>query len=431
MSCRPLVERDAAVLWHPYTQHGVALSPLPVASARGSYLTLEDGREILDAISSWWVNLHGHAEPSIAAAIARQAASLEQVIFAGFTHEPAVALAETLVAAARSCGANSSRLFYSDDGSTAVEVALKMAWQFRRNRGDDGRRRFVALSGAYHGDTLGAMAVGGPGGFEAVFRPLLMPVDFVAPGDAVALRELFAARPGEHAAMIVEPLVQGAGGMKFHSAAFLREAASVCRAAGVLLVADEVFTGFHRTGTLFAFEQAGIAPDLVCLSKGITGGFLPLGVTLATEEIFEAFRSDDRSRAFLHGHSFTANPVSCAAALASWELLAGETCAASRRAIAEATARGVARLAKHPRAENARSLGTIGAVDVRPKEGSAAGYFSALAPRIHALALDRGILLRPLGNVIYTVPPYSTTAAEIERIYAAISEILDDLENEP
>ncbi len=416
-----LSDRDARILWHPYTQHGLGAVPIPVVGASGAHLRLADGRTILDAISSWWVILHGHCHPDIAAAVADQAARLDQVIFAGHTHEPAVRLAEILAGAAQDAGAAPSRVFYSDDGSTAVEVALKMAYQFHVNRGVATRRRFIALQGAYHGDTLGAMAVGEPDGFHRIFRPILPPVDFIPPGDAAALDLLLSRRPGQHAALIVEPLVQGAGGMRFYAPEFLREAESLCRAAGVLLICDEVFTGFYRTGRCFAFEHAGIRPDLVCLSKGLTGGILPLAATLATEEIFAAFLSDDRTRALMHGHSFAGNPIGCAAGIASWEILQSPECQDRIRTIGEHTARRIERLAEHPGGRAARSLGTIGAVDI----SGPPGYFSSLGPRVLEAALRRGVLLRPLGNVLYAVPPYCVTPADLDAIYDTMEEILD------
>lgn len=417
-----LPDRDRKILWHPYTQHGLSVPPLEVVAGRGAWLELAGGRRILDAISSWWVNLHGHAHPEIAEAIAAQARDLEQVIFAGFTHEPAVALAELLVAAAAERGTALRRVFYSDDGSTAVEVALKMAYQYHAQHGAPQRRRFIALGGAYHGDTLGAMAVGEPSGFHALFRPLLPEVDFVAPGDAAALARLLADRPGQHAALIVEPLVQGAGGMRMHQPGFLRAAEKLCHEAGVLLICDEVFTGFYRTGRLFAFEHADLKPDFITLSKGLTGGFVPLGATLATEEVFEAFASNDRGRTFMHGHSFSANPIACAAGIASWKLLHAPACQRRIDAIARATAAGIARLARHPAARQARHLGTIGAVDI---EGPP-GYFSTLGPRLFDAALHRGVLLRPLGNVLYAVPPYCVTDEEITLIYETMERLLDE-----
>ena len=416
---RGLAERDAAVVWHPYTQHGAAAPPIAVAGAHGAWLTLADGRRVLDAVSSWWVNLHGHGHPKIVEAIRAQAASLEHVIFAGFTHEPAVRLAERLVGWARAAGSPATRAFYSDDGSTAVEVALKMAFQAAQQRGETRRTRFIALRGAYHGDTLGAMAVGEPDGFHPLFRSLLPSVDFVAPDDLPALEALLAARPGEHAALIVEPMVQGAAGMRFHSAAWLRAAFARCQADGLLCIADEVFTGFGRTGAMFAFEHAGVAPDLVCVSKGITGGFLPLAVTLASERVFEAFWGDDIGRAFLHGHSYTANPIACAAALASLDLLESPEVAARHAAIVRETAAHIEALRTHPGLREARALGTIGAVDLADAEG----YGGARSVALRAAALDRGVLLRPLGGTLYAVPPYCTSSEELSQIYRVMGEL--------
>lgn len=418
-----LISRDRAALWHPYTQHATEGDPLPVVSASGAWLTLADGRKILDCISSWWVNLHGHAHPDIAEAIAAQARTLEQVIFAGFTHEPAVKLAESLTGAAKARGLPLTRAFFSDNGSTAVEVALKLAFQHFQQRGEAKRTRFIALHGAYHGDTFGAMAVGEPDGFHTAFRKLLPPVDFVAPGDLAALEALLADRPGQHAAFIFEPLLQGAGGMRIHSADFLRAATERCRAAGMLLIADEVFTGFHRTGQWLAVEHAGVRPDLICLSKGLTGGFLPLGATLATETLYETFLAPDKSRAFLHGHSYTGSPLACAAANASWELLQRPETQARIAVITARTAMHITRLASHPRVTDARSLGTIGALDLRLPADQPAGYFSTLAPRLRAAALERRLLLRPLGNVLYAVPPYCVTDEELDRIYDGMGEL--------
>jgi adenosylmethionine-8-amino-7-oxononanoate aminotransferase len=418
-----LTGRDQRLLWHPYTQHGLGVPPIPVVAGRGAYLHLADGRRILDAISSWWVILHGHCQPEIAAAVGEQAATLEQVILAGHTHEPAVRLAEILVGAAREAGTDLSRVFYSDNGSTAVEVALKVAYQYHLNRGDTTRRRFIALRHAYHGDTLGTMAVGEPDGFHTIFRPLLPDVDFIEPGDARSLDRLLNERPGRHAALIVEPLVQGAGGMRFHAPAFLQEIERLCRAAGTLLICDEVFTGFYRTGRCFAFEHAGIRPDLICLSKGLTGGFLPLAATLATEEIFQAFVSEDRAKALMHGHSFAGNPIACAAGIASWKILRSGACRERIGALCDRTAHRMAGLAAHPGGRDARHLGTIGAIDI----AGPPGYFSSLAPRVFEEAMKRNVLLRPLGNVLYTVPPYCVTLDKLDTIYDAMGEILDVL----
>jgi adenosylmethionine-8-amino-7-oxononanoate aminotransferase len=408
---------DSERIWHPYTQHGLGREILPVRSGSGAWLELKDGRRVIDAISSWWVNIHGHANPVIAAAIAEQAGKLEHVIFAGFSHEPAARLGEALVGAARGAGARSSRAFFSDNGSTAVEVALKMAYQFQLNRGEKGRTKFLALRGSYHGDTLGAMAASDPDGFHAIFRKLMPEVEFVEPGDGGALKTLLAERGHEFAAMIVEPLVQGASGMKMHKPSFLTECAAACRDAGVIFICDEIFTGFYRTGTLFAFEQAGLSPDLICLSKGITGGFLPLAVTLATEEMFEAFKGPEIRQAFLHGHSYTANPIACAAALASWELLGRSETKQRIARICELTRERVARLSALGR--NARALGTIGAIDL---EGE--GYFASRKRDLSSEAIGKGVLLRPLGNVLYAVPPYCVSDEELGRVYDVMEELL-------
>lgn len=417
---------DREFVWHPYTQHATEGEALPVRAAAGAWLELEDGRKILDAISSWWVNLHGHGHPEMADAIGAQAHALEQVIFAGFTHAPAARLAATLVEAARARNLPLDKVFYSDNGSTAVEVALKLAFQAHYNRGATGRTRFIALSGAYHGDTLGAMAVGEPDGFHAFFRPLLPPVDFVPPDDLAALEQLLAAREDQHAAFIFEPLLQGAGGMRIYSAEYLRAAADLCRAAGIYLIADEVFTGFHRTGPWLACELAGVQPDLVCLSKGLTGGFLPLGVTLATKSIYEAFLHDEKSRAFLHGHSFTGSPLACAAALTSWEILQRAETQARIKAIAVQTAGHLAELARHRAVTVTRQLGTVGVIELKLPPGEKPGYFSTLAPRLRAGALARGVLLRPLGNVLYAVPPYCVRDEELAMIYRVMAELAEE-----
>ena len=415
-----LITRDAAVLWHPYTQHALGEWPLAVDSARGAWLTLADGRRLLDAISSWWVNLHGHGHPAIVRTLAEQAARLEHVLFAGCTHEPAVRLGERLVALANAGGAKLERVFYSDNGSTAVEVALKMAYQAAQQRGETARTRFLALRGAFHGDTLGAMAVGEPAGFHGVFRPLLAPVDFVRPDDLADLERALETRGGEYAALIVEPLVQGAAGMRMHSSAFLSAAARLCGVHGVLLVVDEVFTGFGRTGTIFAFEQARIAPDFLCLSKGLTAGCLPLAATLTTRAVFECFQGRGIDRAFLHGHSFMANPLACAVANTSLDLLLDPVATARRAVLAERTRIHVAELSAHPALVRPRHLGLIGAADLR----AGGAYGGDTSRHLRRAAAARGVLLRPLGDVLYAVPPYCVTDDELATIYRVLSEIV-------
>jgi adenosylmethionine-8-amino-7-oxononanoate aminotransferase len=405
--------RDAVCVWHPYTQHALDRDPLPVASASGAVLTLDDGRELIDAISSWWATLHGHGRPELVDAMARQARELDHVLFAGATHEPAVALAEELLAAAPP---GLSRVFYSDDGSTAVEVALKMAYQAHVHAGEPERTVFVALEGAYHGDTFGAMAAGDPDPFFAAFAPLLFEVRRV-PVDAAALDEL-----GERAcAVIVEPLLQGAAGMRMHDEDFVRAARAACDRAGVPLIADEVLTGFGRTGALFACELAGVTPDLLCLGKGLTGGTFPLAATLATEAVYERFLSTDRRKTFFHGHTFTANPVGCAVARASLDLCRRESVPAKLDALG---ARIHARLAAtfeesgleaDGRVRDLRRLGGVVAFDLVPPSGER-GYLAELAPRLRAAAAQRGVLLRPLGTTLYAIPPACTTDAQADRI---------------
>lgn len=431
---------DRRHLWHPYTQHGAAPPAVPIVRAHGSYLYTADGRALLDAISSWWVTIHGHAHPVIAEAIAAQARVLEQVIFAGFTHEPAARLAAELLP--RLPG-GPTRLFLSDDGSTAVEVALKIALQYWRNQGQT-RPLIAALEHAYHGDTFGAMSVSARGVFTAAVEPLLWEVARLPdPTDEAvvpAFERLLERRGRELAALIVEPLLQGAGGMRMYPASTLRALAERCRAAGVLLIADEVLTGFGRTGPLFACEAAGVAPDIVCLSKGLTGGFLPLGATAVQEHVWAAFFDTDRRKTLFHGHSYTANPLACAAACASLALL-DDACAARRAALEAAHRRGLARLASHPRVRCPRVLGTVAAFDLvddrHPLDDRVAatsapfdleaevGYLSPIGQRVARFALERGVLLRPLGDVVYVLPPYSTTPDELASVYDVLVEFLE------
>ena len=411
-----LLERDRRHLWHPYTQHALEDPPLAVARARGSWLELEDGRRLLDGISSWWTCLHGHGHPRLVAALREQAERLDHVLFAGATHEPAVRLAEALRAVAPP---GLARVFYSDDGSTAVEVALKIARQAWVHAGEPQRTVFVALEGGYHGDTFGAMAVGDPRPFFAPFEPLLCEVRRVPPR-AEALEAALDELGTRACAVIVEPLVQGAGGMRFHPPAFLRAARAACDARGLYLIADEVMTGFGRTGTLFACEQAGIAPDLLCLAKGLTGGMLPLAATLATEGLFEAFLSDERARALAHGHSMTASPLGCAVALASLGLARETRIERRLDAIGARLEAGLAELAGEPRVRDLRRLGGIVALDLVPPPGEAAGYHAAMGLRLRRAAIEHGVLLRPLGSVLYAMPPASTTEEEADLLAGAL-----------
>ena len=412
---------DERHVWHPYTQHGASPPPVPIVRGEGSYLFDAEGRPILDAISSWWVTLHGHAHPAIAEAVARQAGCLEQVIFAGFTHEPAARLAAELL---ERLPAGLNRVFFSDNGSTAVEVAVKTAIQYWRNQGHS-RFLVAALENAYHGDTFGAMSVSARGIFNEAYSDGLFEVARLpdpAEGDVVAaLEDLLDERGHELAALIVEPLLLGAGGMRVWEAGTLRELRRLTRERGVLLIADEVLTGFGRTGPLFACAGAEVVPDLLCLSKGLTGGFLPLGATLSTEEVFQAFRSPDRSHALFHGHSYTANPIACAAARASLALL-DEGCESRRLAIEQEHRRGLARLEGHGSVRRGRVLGTMAAFDLAGE----AGYMSRAGAELHRFALDRGVLLRPLGNVVYLLPPYCMTGEEVQDVYEVIERFLEE-----
>jgi adenosylmethionine-8-amino-7-oxononanoate aminotransferase len=425
-------------VWHPFTQAHLDPEPLAVVRAQGTYLYTADGRSIIDAISSWWVNLHGHCHPRIAQAVAAQAAQLDHVLLAGFSH-PAV---EQLTCKLRKVvPAALAHIFYSDDGSTAVEVGLKLAVQYWQNRERPEKQEIVALDHAYHGDTVGAMSVSDDSGFNGPFDRLRFPVHRVYSAyclrcpvgkkratcdiDCVeSLRKLLQQRGGKIAAVIVEPLLQGAGGMIVHPAEFLQRVRALCTEHDVLLIADEVLTGFGRCGKMFASNLAGVVPDLMCLSKGITGGFLPLGATLCTEEIQREFSGAGRS--FFHGHSYTGNPLACAAAVASLEIFETEDVFGRIDAIAAQHSQRLARIAGHPQVEETRQIGTIAAIELRTS-GNDAGYFSSLKPRLYKFFLERNVLLRPLGNVIYLLPPYCIAREEMDYVYEVIEEALEKI----
>jgi adenosylmethionine---8-amino-7-oxononanoate aminotransferase len=416
-----LVSRDAAHLWHPFTQHGADAAPLPVRRAHGALLELEDGRELIDAVSSWWTCLHGHAHPRLVEAMRAQASSLDHVLFAGTTHESAVRLGEELV---RATPDGLTRVFFSDNGSTAVEVALKMAYHSWVHTGEKERTLFITLEDSYHGDTFGAMSVGDPVPFFAPYAPLLFDVQRIPP-DAQALEQALAENEGRVAGFIFEPLVQGAGGMRMHDVSFLRAARAACDAHGVLLIADEVMTGFGRTGAMFACSKAGITPDLICLAKGLTSGMLPLAVTLSTEAIFEAFHSPDRTRFFPHGHSMTANPIGCAVALASIELCRENDTPARLDAIGRRIHAALEDFTADPRVTNLRRTGGIVAFDIDPPAGGALGYHADLVPPLRAAAIEEGVLLRPLGNTLYALPPACTTDEQCDAIATAMRRVVE------
>ena len=406
-------------IWHPYTQEATEPPPIPIDQGKGAYLYTRDGRRLIDGISSWWVNLHGHGHPLIAAAIAAQACKLEHVIFAGFTHEAAEELAERL---ARILPAELDRVFYSDNGSTAVEAALKIAIQYWYNQGQTKKHRIVALEHAYHGDTIGAMSVSADSPFTAAFEVLRLPVFRVR--NAAELEELVSAREDEIAAMIVEPLVQGAGGMKMYPASELKRFQQLCAEHSVLLIADEVFTGLGRTGRMFACEHAGITPDLMCISKGLTGGFLPFAVTVCRSEIYSAFHSTDRSRTFFHGHSYSGNPLGCAAANATLKIFETEPVFERITAIERIHEARLADFRQHPTVVDARMLGTISAIELRAGD---AGYLSSVRSRLYNFFIEHGVLLRPLGNVVYIVPPYVIRQDDLHYTYEIVGKALDIL----
>ena len=420
-----MTENRRSALWHPFTQHGLEPVMTNIAQAEGAWLETADGKRIFDAISSWWVVTHGHRHPKIIAAIKTQAEKLDQVIFAGFTHEPAETLARSLIAIAPD---DLDHVFLSDSGSTAVEVALKMALGYWRNHGET-RTRILALEHAYHGDTVGTMSAGARGVLNAAYEPMLFDVGripFPAQGrEQAALDALeLACAKGDVAALICEPLILGAGGMLMYDAATLKNMHEICRAYDVLFIADEVMTGFGRTGTLFACEQAGITPDIMCLAKGLTGGSLPLAATLCSRAIFDAHYSTDRSRTFFHSSSYTANPICCAAANANLAIWREEPV---RERVANLTRMQTERLASlqsNRKFENIRQLGTITAFDLAGFED---GYAAKVSLALRSFFLERGVLLRPLGRTIYVMPPYCTTGEELDLVYAAISKAADEV----
>jgi adenosylmethionine---8-amino-7-oxononanoate aminotransferase len=411
-----LTERDARVIWHPYTQHKGYLPPIPVVKGKDSLLFDDKGKAYIDAISSWWVNIHGHAHPYIAERLYRQALVLEHVIFTGFTHEPAVALAERLLPLLPGAF---SRVFYSDNGSTAVEVAIKMAVQYWRNGGPQtgARKKILAFRHSYHGDTFGAMSVSERSIFTDAFQDYLFEVLFIdtpSPENIDELCALVRQQGSEIACIIYEPLLQAAGGMRMYDAPSLDLLLAETAKQGILAIADEVLTGFGRTGRLFAGEYLEHKADIICLSKGLTGGTMALGVTATTDRVFQAFLSDDRRKTLFHGHSFTANPLACTAALASLDLLLEETCLLHIDRIARQHTAFLQQIRRFPIVRNARSLGTVLAFELNTGRD---GYINAIGPLLTAEALDAGIYLRPLGNTVYIMPPYCVTEKEMDQVY--------------
>lgn len=447
--------RDLKVLWHPCTQmreHPDTLPLLPVARGEGAWLIGHDGGRTLDAISSWWTNIHGHAEPRIADAIGRQARTLEHVILAGVSHAPAVELAERLLAIAprQSGRAPLSKVFYADNGSAGVEVALKMAFHWYRNQGEpDGsesrRTKFVALENGYHGETIGALSVGDIPLYRRVYAPLLVECLFAPSPDAYmapegidarshadtaadALARLLDQHRGEICALILEPRVQCAGGMRMHDPAYLRRVRDLCDAHGIFLIADEIAVGFGRTGPMFASEDSGVMPDLLCLSKGLTGGALPLAAVLTTQTLYDGFLDDSRDRAFLHSHSYTGNPLACAAALASLDIFASDDVLARNRDTSAKMRRLAAEVGTHRHVADVRQAGMILAFELTRDGDKRTPFDPALriGLRAYRAALSRGVLLRPLGDVLYWMPPYCIDDAQLQLLAETTSTAIEE-----
>ncbi len=438
----PYIRRDLKHVWHPCTQmkdHEGAIPLIPIRRGAGAWLEDYDGKRYLDAVSSWWVNLFGHANPAINAAVGAQLESLEQVILAGFTHEPVIALSEELTALAP---AGLTRCFYADNGSSAIEVAIKMSFHYWRNVGRGAKRRFVTLANSYHGETLGALAVGNVELYKKIYQPLLMDVLTVpspdcfgrAPGVSWAehsrtqfahMEATLAAHAHEICAVIVEPLVQCAGGMRMYDPIYLTLLREACDRHQVHLIADEIAVGFGRTGTLFACEQAGIRPDFMCLSKGLTAGYLPLSTVITTEEVYAAFYDEyEKLTAFLHSHSFTGNPLACAAARACLRLFREQQVLEKNLALAAHLGARAAALAEHPHVAEVRQRGMIVAAELVRDKAARTPYpwSERRGLTIYRHALRRGVLLRPIGNVVYFMPPYVVTPEEIDLMVEVAAE---------
>lgn len=419
-----LSERDLKVIWHPYTQMKTASPPIPIVRGEGAGLFDEQGKKYIDAVSSWWVNIHGHAHPYIAKKVSEQLHKLEHVIFAGFTHEGAVELAERLLAILPN---NQQKAFYSDNGSTAIEVAIKMCLQYWLNKGDQ-RTKIVAFKNAYHGDTFGAMAVSGRSAFTKAFDSLLFEVEFIDlpnKDNIEALKSHISHLKSQLACFIFEPLIQGSAGMIMYEAEYLNQLMAHCKQENVLMIDDEVFTGFGRTGKRFACDHVQVQPDIMCFSKGLTGGTMALGLTTCTQQIYDAFLSDDKLKTLFHGHSFTANPIAIASALASLDLFLAPETAANMARIEAAHRQFATRIKDHPKIKTIRQTGTIIAMEW--ETGDNTSYFNSLRDKLYHYFLAEGIILRPLGNVIYILPPYCITNAELNYVYSKIEQALEDI----
>ncbi len=424
LSFMTIQERDKNVVWHPFTQLKTAPFPIAIVKGEGAYFFDDQGNRYIDGIASWWVNVHGHAHPYLAQKVSEQLQTLEHAIFSGFTHEPAVRLAERLL---QRLPQNQSKIFYSDNGSTAVEVALKMAFQYWSNQ-DISKYKIIAFENAYHGDTFGGMSVGARNAFNLPFSKLLfdvihIPVPIKGKGEETlnALKE--ALKQEDIAAFIFEPLIQGAGGMVMYSAESLDKMIELCRAKNVITIADEVMTGFGRTGKFFANDYLNNKADIICLSKGLTGGVMPLGVTSSAKFIYDAFLSDDKMKTFFHGHSYTANPTACSAALASMDLFDEPLAFENIDRIEKKHNVFLQKIKSHKALIDVRQLGTIIAFEIKTKEHT--NYLNSLAEQISDFFIGKGIILRPLGNIVYILPPYCIKNEDLDYIYDCVEEFLD------
>jgi len=419
-----IAEKDSRYVWHPYTHQADRAPAIPVVKGKGALLYDADGNHYIDAVSSWWVNIHGHGNTFIAKKIYQQAKRLEQVIFTTFTHEPAVSLAEQLLPL---LPGNFARVFYSDDGSTATEVAIKMALQYWRNRGESRRNKIIAFQHAYHGDTFGAMSISERGTFTMAFRDKLFEVVFIETPreDNIFLAQsLIRQHADEIACFIYEPLLQGAGGMKMHDPHHLDTLLSLMKDEGILCIADEVLTGFYRTGRLFAGDYLEQKADIICLSKALTGGTMALGVTACTQQVHDAFLTADRTKTFFHGHSFTANPLACTAALASLELTLRPECAKQVAYLVEWHALFLGKLRRFERKgfiSNLRQTGTICAFDFNTGNYD---YLHNIGSALTGYGMKRGVYIRALGNTVYVMPPYCITRAQMRKVYRTIESFI-------
>ncbi len=419
-----IIESDSQHVWHPFTHLKYAEAPVQIVRGEGAYFYDADGNKLLDAISSWWVNLHGHCHPYMSQKVSEQLHTLEHAIFSAFTHEPAVSLAERLI---EHLPENQTKIFYSDNGSTAVEVGLKMVLQYWHNNGIQ-KKKFIAFENAYHGDTFGGMSVGARNVFNNAFENLLFDVIHIPVPDAENIEQIKSTLQGwftnhnDIAGFIFEPLVQGASGMIMYEAAHLDELITLCRTHNVICIADEVMTGFGRTGKFFASDHLNHKPDIICLSKGLTGGYMPLGVTSCAQFIYDACVSDDKTKTFFHGHSYTANPTACSAGLASMDLMEKEE---TMQQIAMISKQHEAFKVKHKsnsKLTDIRNLGTILALEINTEEHT--HYLNAASESIASYFLKYHIIVRPLGNIVYLIPPYCITESELESVYRVIENFL-------